>query len=69
MGGLFGGQKQSIMPAPTVTEVKTPTVNQDQVDRQTADLARRRRGSLATVGTGSTGTTAGAVAAKKLLGE
>ncbi len=69
MSGLFGSPKQQALPAPTVTEVKTPVVNQDQVDRQTADLARRRRGSMANVGTGSTGTTAGAVAAKKLLGE
>lgn len=69
MSGLFGGPKQSMLPPPTVTQVQAPTVNQSQVDRQTADMLRRRKGTQATVGTGSEGTTAGSVAVKSLLGQ
>lgn len=69
MGGLFGGGSQRQAPAPTVTEIKVPVVNQEQVDRQTSDIMRRRRGSMATVGTGSSGTTSGSVAVKSLLGQ
>jgi len=68
MGGLFGGGQQKAPPPPTIQEVKVPVVDQTQVDRQTMDIMRRRRGSSATVGTGSTGSTAGSVAAKALLG-
>lgn len=68
MTGIFGGGNKPLGPAPTVTEVKAPVVNQAQVDRQTADMLRRRKGTMATVGTGSEGTTAGSVAAKTLLG-
>lgn len=67
MGGLFSSPKAP--PAPTVTEVKVPVVNQEQVDRQTSDIMRRRRGSMATVGAGSEGTTSGSVAVKSLLGQ
>lgn len=66
MGGLFS--KPKAPPAPTVTEIKVPVVNQEQVDRQTSDIMRRRKGAAATVGTGSEGTTAGSVAVKSLLG-
>jgi hypothetical protein len=58
------------MPAPTIQEVKAPTVNQEQVDRSTADLLRRRKGTKATVtGAADMGSTAGSVAAKTLLGQ
>jgi hypothetical protein len=67
MGGLFGGG-QKAPPPPTIQEVKVPVVDQTQVDRQTADIMRRRRGANATIGTGSQGSTAGSVAAKTLLG-
>ena len=56
------------MPTPTITEVKAPVVNQEIVDRQTADIMRRRRGSAATVLTEGGGSTSGSVAAKTLLG-
>lgn len=68
MGGLFGGGSRATPPPPTVTEIKAPVVDQVQVDRQSSDLLRRRRGTQATVGTGAMGTTAGSVAAKTLLG-
>jgi len=67
MGGLFGGG-QKAPPPPTVTEIKVPVVDQTQVDRQTMDIMRRRKGAAATVGTGSEGSTSGSVAAKTLLG-
>lgn len=71
MTGLFSAPKVTQLPPPTVQEVKVPVVEQAQVDRNTADIVRRRRGTAATIGTGSEGTTAGAVssvAAKALLG-
>lgn len=73
MSGMFGGDKKESLPPPTVTEIKTPVVNQETVDRNTADIMRRRKGSAATVLTegpsGTTmGTTAGSVASKSLLG-
>jgi len=44
-------------------------VQQEVVDRQAQDLMRRRQGSAATVtGASSSGSTAGSVAAKTLLG-
>ena len=67
MSGLFKSPKP--LPAPTVQEVKAPVVNQEQVDRQTSDIMRRRKGTMATVGTGSEGSTAGSVAVKSLLGQ
>lgn len=67
MGGLF---KPKAAPAPTVQEVKTPVVNQEIVDRNAADIMRRRRGSNATItGASDVGTTAGSVASKTLLGQ
>lgn len=72
MTALMAGKEALKMPTPaalpSVAAVAAPTVNQSQVDRQTADLLRRRKGTMATVGTGSEGTTAGSVAAKTLLG-
>lgn len=74
MGGLFSSKKEAApLPPPTVTEIKTPVVNQETVDRNTSDIMRRRKGSAATVlteGTGgqTMGTTAGSVASKSLLG-
>lgn len=68
MGGLFSTPK--VQAAPTPVEVKQPVVQQEIVDRQTADLLRRRRGTAATItGAGSMGTTSGSVAAKTLLGQ
>lgn len=67
MTSLFSSTK--VQQAPQVTEVKQPTVNQEIVDRQASDLARRRQGSAATnTGASTIGSTAGSVAAKTLLG-
>ena len=67
---IFGIKDPKPLPPPTVTEIKTPTVNQEQVDRNTADIMRRRKGSAATMtGAADIGTTAGSVAAKTLLGQ
>lgn len=67
---IFGIKNPTPLPAPTVQEVKPPTVNQEQVDRGTADLLRRRKGTKATVtGAADMGSTAGSVAAKTLLGQ
>ena len=68
MSALFSSPK--VQQAPTVTEVKTPVVNQEIVDRTATDLARRRQGTAATqTGAASIGSTAGSVAAKSLLGQ
>lgn len=68
MGGLFS--KPSVQQAPTPVEIQQPVVNQEIVDRQAADIMRRRQGTAATqTGAASTGTTAGSVAAKTLLGQ
>lgn len=68
MGGLFGS-KPKAQQMPTPTEIKTPVVNQEIVDRSTADIMRRRQGAAATdTGASTSGTTAGNVAAKQLLG-
>lgn len=65
MSGLFR-PKIPATPAP----VPTPVVDQSVVDRQAADVMRRRKGSAATVtGAGELGTTSGSVAAKSLLGQ
>lgn len=67
MSGLFS--KPKVQQAPAVVEVQQPVVQQEQVDRSAADIMRRRKGSAATVtGAGSSGSTAGSVAAKTLLG-
>ena len=65
--GLFSPK----MPAPmAVAAVQQPTVSQEIVDRNAADIMRRRRGQAANVtGAAAQGTTAGSVAAKSLLGE
>lgn len=67
MGGLFS--KPKAPPPPVIQEVKVPVVDQTQVDRQTMDIMRRRRGAGATIGTGSEGSTSGSVAGKALLGQ
>ena len=68
MSGLFS--KHKVQQAPAPVEVRAPVVDQGIVDRRTADLARRRRGSSATVtGAADMGSTAGSVAAKTLLGQ
>jgi hypothetical protein len=67
MTALFSSPKVQQMPAPT--EVQTPVVNQEIVDRSTSDIMRRRQGAAATdTGASTQGTTAGSVAAKQLLG-
>lgn len=67
MGGLFSSPK--VQEAPAVTPVAVPVVNQEQVDRNTSDIMRRRKGTGATItDAGSIGTTAGSVASKALLG-
>ena len=68
ISGILGVKQAQALPAPTVTEVKTPMINQEQVDRQNADIARRRRGSAATIATTGETSTAGSVAGKTLLG-
>jgi hypothetical protein len=70
MSGLFSKPKTpAVTPAPPM-----PVVDQVQVDRNAADLLRKRRGRAATdltsaapAATTATGTT-GSVAAKTLLG-
>lgn len=64
MSGLFG----SSPPAP-VLPPPPPVVDQAVVDRETQDLARRRRGRAATVLAGDQGAPpVGSVAVKQLLG-
>lgn len=68
MGGLFS--KPKVQQAPEVKEVQVPVVNQEQVDRDTSDILKKRKGAAATVITSDdTSTTAGAVAGKQLLGQ
>jgi len=68
MGGLFGSPK--VQKAPVPVEVKEPVVQQEVVDRSAADIMRRRKGTAATMtGAGESGSTAGSVAAKTLLGQ
>lgn len=68
MGAIFSTPKAQ--QAPQVTEIKQPVVNQEIVDRNATDLARRRQGTAATqTGAASIGSTAGSVAAKSLLGQ
>ncbi len=65
MSGLFGSK-----PPPPPAPIPAPVVNQEIVDRNMADVLRRRRGSRATVtGAEQLGTTAGSVATKDLLGK
>lgn len=67
MGGLFS--KPKVQAAPQVTEIKQPVVNEEIVNRNAQDLARRRRGTGATLTGAGEGTTSGSVAAKSLLGQ
>lgn len=69
MSGVFSKPKMPPPPAP-IEMPKTPVVDQVQVDRDRADMLRRRRGRAATVLTDGGGGTvgAGSVAAKSLLG-
>lgn len=69
MSGLFS--KPKVQKAPEVKEVQVPVVNQQQVDRDTSDILRKRKGTAATVITSpdSAGTTAGSVSGKQLLGQ
>lgn len=65
MGGLFS--KPKVQAAPKVTEVATPVVNQDVIDRNTQDILRRRKGAAATMtGASNLGSTAGSVAGSSL---
>ena len=67
MAAVFS--KPKVQQAPTPVEIQQPVVNQEIVDRSAADIMRRRRGTAATVtGAAETGSTAGSVAAKTLLG-
>lgn len=65
----MGVKKPAPLPTPTVTDVKAPVVNQELVNRQTADIMRRRKGAAATILTDDGGSTSGSVAAKTLLGQ
>jgi hypothetical protein len=68
MASLFS--KPKVQQAPTPVEIQQPVVDQETVDRSAADLLRRRQGTAATqTGAANTGTTAGSVAAKSLLGQ
>lgn len=68
MASLFS--KPKVQQAPTPVEIQQPVTDQAVVDRQAADLMRRRQGTAATqTGAATTGTTAGSVAAKTLLGQ
>lgn len=70
MGGIFSGPKAPPPPAP-IEMPKTPVVDQTIIDRDQADVMRRRRGRAATMLTGSEGgmVSSGNVAAKTLLGQ
>ena len=69
MGGIFSKPKMPPPPKP-IEMPKTPVVDQSIVDREAADLLRRRRGRAATVMTGASGEVgSGSVATKSLLGQ
>lgn len=66
----MGFLKPKVAPLPEPVEVKQAAINPAVADRQASDILRRRKGRAATVtGAGETGTTAGAVASKSLLGQ
>lgn len=69
MGGLTGGKKPPPPPAPVQMPV-TPIVDRTIIDREAADMARRRKGRAATILAGDTGPSMpeGSVATKTLLG-
>lgn len=76
MAALF--KAPQVQQAPTPIDVKPPVeamspaaaaARVEQIDRSTADIMRRRKGTQATVtGAGDMGSTAGSVASKTLLG-
>lgn len=68
MSEIFGKPKMPPPPAP-IEMPKTPVVDQATVDRDAADMLRRRQGRAATVMTGASGVVgSGSVATKSLLG-
>lgn len=70
MSGIFS--KPDMPPPPRPIEMpRAPTVDQTTVERDRADMMRRRRGRAATVLTGGDtgGVAAGSVATKTLLGQ
>jgi hypothetical protein len=68
MAGIFSSPKAP-PPPPPIEMPKTPTVDQVQVDRDRADMMRRRRGRAATILTDGSGKLdEGSVASKNLLG-
>lgn len=73
MGALFSKPKVPPPPAP-IEMPKTPVVDQVMMDRDRADMMRRRQGRAATVlagksSAGSGALPAGATATKSLLGQ
>lgn len=54
MGGIF--RRPSVPPPPPVEMPKVPIVDKTIVDRNAADMRRRRRGRAATILAGETGT-------------
>lgn len=67
MSGLF---KPKVSTPPPPVEIKQPMVEQATVDRNAADLMRRRKGTADTItGASGLGSTSGSVAAKTLLGQ
>jgi hypothetical protein len=68
MSGVFSKPKMPKPPAP-IEMPSTPVVDQGQIDRDRADMLKRRRGRAATVLTDSAGgMAANSVATKNLLG-
>lgn len=69
MGGLFS-KPQMPPPPPPIEMPQAPRVDTMQVDRERADMLRRRRGRAATVLTSGVSDVApGSVAKKSLLGQ
>lgn len=64
VGSLFNPKMPQIIPPPPA-----PQVDQATIDREAADMARRRRGAAANILTGDTPPPAGSVAVKTLLGQ
>jgi hypothetical protein len=57
MGGIPGFRRPSVPPPPPPVEMpKVPVVDNTIVERNAADMRRRRRGRAATVLAGDTGT-------------
>lgn len=70
MSALFSAPKAPPPPAP-IEMPKTPVVDQTIIDREMADVMRRRRGRAASVIAGESGgmMAPGAVGTKSLLGQ